>query len=74
MKRKFAILYAAAFVSIFGAAACGGAGEDIQERAEEQVQEVQQQAEEQVQKASEQIEQEAQEAQERVKEEVGEEQ
>ncbi len=66
MRRRFAVLLAVAFASIFGASACGGAEEEMQQRVEEEVQDAQQQ----VQEATRQIEQEAQEAEQRVEQEA----
>jgi hypothetical protein len=37
MKRRFAILFATALVSVSGAAACGGMQEELQKRAQEEV-------------------------------------
>jgi hypothetical protein len=56
MKRRFAILFAAALVSVSGAAACGGVQEELQKRAQEKVQEGQQRVEEEVKKAQRQVE------------------
>ena len=53
MRRRAAILFAAALVSVFSAAACGGVGEDIQQRAED---EVRQRVDEEVQRGRTQIE------------------
>jgi hypothetical protein len=53
LRRKIAVLCVAAFVSIFGAAACGGVGEDVRQRAED---EVRQQADEEIQRMRTQVE------------------
>jgi hypothetical protein len=37
MKRRFAILFAATLVSVSGAAGCGGVQEELQKRAQEEV-------------------------------------
>jgi hypothetical protein len=37
MKRRFTILLAVALVSVSGAAACGGVQEELQKRAQEEV-------------------------------------
>ena len=71
MSRRFAILFAIAFVSMFGASACGGGVEEqVRDQAEEQFQEGQEQVEEQVQEATQRIEQEAEEARQKVEQEV----
>lgn len=38
MKRKIAILSVAALVSVFGAAACGGVQDEVQQQAEDELQ------------------------------------
>lgn len=53
MRRRIAVLSMAALVSIFGAAACGGIGEDVRQRAED---EVRQQADEEIQRMRTQVE------------------
>lgn len=53
MRRRIAVLLVAVFVSIFGAAACGGVAEDVQQRAED---EVRQQADEEIQRMRTQVE------------------
>ena len=60
MRRRFAILFAAALASISGAAACGGVQEEVQKRAEEEVEKGREQVEQEVQEGRTQIEQEVQ--------------
>jgi len=59
MRRKLAILFATALVSVSGATACSGVQEDLQKRAQEEVE-----------KGHKQVEQKVQEGQQRVEEEV----
>ncbi len=71
MRRRFAVLVAAASVSLYGAAACGGVEEDVRKQAEEQVEEGRTQIEQEVEEGRRtQIEQEAQEVQKQVEEKV----
>ena len=49
MRTRFGILFVVAFVSMLGAAACGGVQEQVQEQVDQEVQGVQDQAEEAVQ-------------------------
>ncbi len=70
MRRRFAVLVAAACVSLFGAAACGGVEEEVRKQAEEQVEEGRTQIEQEVEEGRTQIEQEAQEVQKQVEEKV----
>ena len=72
MRRRFAVLLAVAFALIFGASACGGAEEEMQQRVEEQVQEATQQIEQEAQEAEQRVEQEAREMQKQVEEKIGE--
>ena len=72
MRRRLTLLFLAAFVAIFGAAACGGVEEEVQKQVEEQLEEGRTQVEEQVEEGRTQIEQEAQEVQKQVEEKVGE--
>ena len=69
MRRRFAVLVAAASVSLFGAA-CGRVEEDVRKQAEEQVEEGRTQIEQKVEEGRTQIEQEAQEVQKQVEEKV----
>ncbi len=73
VRRRFAILSAAAFASAFGTAACGveeqiqqRVEEQVQQRVEEEVQEGQQRVEEEVQQGRTQIEERVQDAQKQV--------
>ncbi len=74
MKRRFAILLAAALVSVSGAAACGSVQEDLRKRAEEELekgrQQVEQKAQEERRKVEKKVQEKAQEGQRRVEEEV----
>jgi uncharacterized protein HemX len=54
VRRRLAILFATALLSVFGAAACGAG---VEEQVEQQVQEGQEQVEQQVQEGQEQVEQ-----------------
>ena len=65
MKRTFGILFVVAFVSMLGAAACGGVQEQVQEQVDQGVQD---QAEEAVQGGRTQIEEQIQEGQTQVEE------
>jgi membrane protein implicated in regulation of membrane protease activity len=56
MKRTFGILFVVAFLSMLGAAACGGVQEQVQEQAEEAVQGGRTQIEEQIQEGQTQVE------------------
>ncbi len=53
MRRRIAVLCVAVLVSILGTTACGGIGEDVRQRAED---EVRQQAEEEIQQMRTQVE------------------
>ncbi len=55
VRRRFAILFVAAFASISGAAACGGVQEEVQKRAEEEVEKGREQVEQEVQEGRTQI-------------------
>ena len=72
MKRRFAILFAVALTSVAGAAGCGGAQEELQKRAQDEVekgrQKVEQRAQEERRKVEEQVQKKAQEGQKRVEE------
>jgi uncharacterized protein HemX len=74
MKRRFAILLAAALVSVSGAAACGGVQEELQKRAQEEVekgrQQVEQKAQEERRKVEKKVQEKVQEGRQRVEEEV----
>ena len=49
MRTRFGMLFVVAFVSMLGAAACGGVQDQVQEQVDQEVQGVQDQAEEAVQ-------------------------
>ncbi len=72
MKRRFTILFAVAFVSVSGASACGGAQEELQKRAQEEVEKGRQQVEQKVQeertKIEKQVQKKVQEGRQRVEE------
>jgi hypothetical protein len=73
MKRRFAILFAAALVSVFGVAACGGGvQEDVEKRAQEELEKGRQRVEERVQeeqtKVQENVEERRQEVEKKVQE------
>ena len=72
MKRRFAILFATALVSVSGATACGGVQEELQKRAQEEVekgrQKVEQRVQEEQQKVEKKVREKVQEGQQRVEE------
>jgi Skp family chaperone for outer membrane proteins len=70
MRRKFAILFATALVSVSGATACSGIQEDLQKRAQEEVEKGRQQVEKKVQEERKKVEKKVQEGQQRIEEEV----
>jgi cytoskeletal protein RodZ len=74
MKRRFAILFAVALVSVSGAAACGGVQDELQKRAQEEVekrrQQVEQKAQEERRKVEKNVQEKVQEGRQRVEEEV----
>ena len=74
MRRTFAILFATAFVSVSGATACGGVQEDLQKRAQEEVekgrQKVEQRVQEEQKKVEKKVQEKVQEGKQRVEEEV----
>ena len=74
MRRKFAILFATALVSVSGATACSGVQEDLQKRAQEEVekggQQVEQRVQEERKKVERKVQEKVQEGQQRVEEEV----
>ena len=74
MKRRFTILFAVAFASVSGAAACGGVQEELQKRAQEEVekgrQQVEQRAQEERTKIEKQVQKKVQEGQQRVEERI----
>ncbi len=72
MKRRFTILFAAALVSVAGATACGGVQQELQKRAQDEVdkkrQQVEQRAQEERTKVEEEVRKKVQEGQQRVEE------
>jgi hypothetical protein len=74
VRRTVAILFATALVSVSGATACGGVQEDLQKRAQEEVEKGRQKVEERVQeerkKVEKKVREKVQEGQQRVEEEV----
>ena len=74
MRRTLAILFATALVSVPGATACGGVQEDLQKRAQEEVekgrQKVERRVEEERKKVEKKVQEKVQEGQKRVEEEV----
>ena len=71
MKRKCAFLFAAALVSVFGVAACGGGvQEDVEKRAQEELEKGRQQVEERVQEERQQVEKKVQEGRQEVEKKV----
>jgi vacuolar-type H+-ATPase subunit E/Vma4 len=61
MRRKVAILFATALVSVTGATACSGVQEDLQKRAQEEVEKGRQQVEQKVQEERKKVEKKVQE-------------
>ena len=79
MRKRFAVLVAAAFVALSGVAACGGGVEEkVRQRVDEEVQQGKQRAQEkvdqEVQKAKKKVEQGVQKARKQVEEKAGEKQ
>jgi hypothetical protein len=74
VRRNFAILFATALVSVSGATACGGVQEDLQKRAQEEVekgrQKVERRVQEEQQKVEKKVQEKVQEGKKRVEEEV----
>jgi Skp family chaperone for outer membrane proteins len=74
MKRRFAVLFTAALVSVSGAVACGGVQQELQKRAQEEVKKGRQQVEQKVQeerrKVEKKVQEKVQEGRQRVEEEV----
>jgi type II secretory pathway pseudopilin PulG len=72
MRRKIAILFATALVSVSGAMACSGIQEDLQKRAQEEVEKGRQQVEKKVQeerkKVEKKVQEKVQEGQQRIEE------
>jgi len=71
VRRRLAILFATALLSVFGAAACGaGVEEQVEQQVQEGQEQVEQQAEQQMQEATERIEQQANEVREGIEQEA----
>ena len=68
MRRKFALLFATALVSVCGATACSGIQEDLQKRAQEEVEKGRKQVEQKVQEERKKVEKKVQEGQQRIEE------
>jgi vacuolar-type H+-ATPase subunit E/Vma4 len=72
MRKKFAILFATVLVSVTGATACSGLQEDLQKRAQEEVEKGRQQVEQRVQeerkKVEKKVQEKVQEGQQRIEE------
>jgi Skp family chaperone for outer membrane proteins len=66
MRRKFAILFATALVSVSGATACSGVQEDLQKRAQEEVEKGRKQVEQKVQEERKKVQEKVQEGQQRI--------
>lgn len=71
LRRRLAILFAAALLAVFGAAACGAG---VEEQVEQQVQEATQRIEQEANEVRQGVEQEAQEVQKQIEGNAGEEQ
>jgi uncharacterized protein YlxW (UPF0749 family) len=73
-RRKLAILFATVLVSVSGATACSGVQEDLQKRAQEEVEKGRKQVEQKVQeerkKAEKKVQEKVQEGQQRIEERV----
>lgn len=72
MRRRFALLFATALVSLSGATACSGIQEDLQKRAQEEVEKGRKQVEQKVQeerkKVEKKVQEKVQEGQQRIEE------
>ena len=68
MRRMVAILFATALVSVCGATACSGVQEDLQKRAQEEVEKGRKQVEKKVQEERKKVEKKVQEGQQRIEE------
>ena len=66
MRRKFALLFATALVSVCGATACSGIQEDLQKRAQEEVEKGRKQVEQKVQEERKKVQEKVQEGQQRI--------
>ncbi len=70
MRRTFAILFASALVSVSGATACGGVQQEVEKRAQEEVDKQRQKVEERVQEERKKVEKKVQEKMQKGQEEV----
>jgi Skp family chaperone for outer membrane proteins len=70
MRRMVAILFATALVSVSGATACSGIQEDLQKRAQEELEKGRKQVEKKVHEERKKVEKKVQEGQQRIEEEV----
>jgi Na+-translocating ferredoxin:NAD+ oxidoreductase RnfG subunit len=74
MKRRFTILLMAVFVAVFGATACGGVQQQVEDRAREEVnkkvEEGRKQVEKKVQEGQKQVEKKVQEGRKQVEKQV----
>jgi Skp family chaperone for outer membrane proteins len=68
MRRMVAILFATALVSVSGATACSGIQEDLQKRAQEEVEKGRKQVEKKVHEERKKVEKKVQEGQQRIEE------
>ena len=68
MRRMVAILFTTALVSVSGATACSGVQEDLQKRAQEEVEKGRKQVEKKVQEERKKVEKKVQEGQQRIEE------
>jgi gas vesicle protein len=66
MRRKLAIFFATALVSVSGAPACSGVQEDLQKRAQEEVEKGRKQVQEKVQEGKQRVEEEVKKTQKQV--------
>jgi sensor domain CHASE-containing protein len=71
LRRRLAILFVAALLSVFGAVACGaGVEEQVEQQVQEGQEQVEQQVEQQVQEATERVEQQADEVRQGIEQEA----
>ena len=68
MKRRFILLFAVALTSMSSATACGGVQEELEKRAQEEVEKGRQQVEQKVQEGRQWVEEEIKKGQQQVKE------
>ncbi len=70
MRKRLAALVAAAFVLVFGAAACGGVEQEVREQVDQEIQEGREQVEQGLQEEQTQIEQEIEKGRTQIAEEI----